>query len=84
MKRDGKLIGTNQQLCYARGIQLGVTDVLYQKNKEQKNPNTLNIETSDSDIEESESDTDNEDNEKVIVEYKILLISNASRIASYN
>ncbi|GFY18513.1 hypothetical protein TNCV_2397401 [Trichonephila clavipes] len=30
-KKVGKLIGANQQLCYAHGIQLGVIDVLYQK-----------------------------------------------------
>ncbi|GIY21208.1 hypothetical protein CDAR_613991 [Caerostris darwini] len=54
MKKVGKLIGANQQLCYAHGIQLGVIDVLYQKNKEQKNPNTVDIETSDSEFEEIE------------------------------
>ncbi|GIX88171.1 hypothetical protein CDAR_269211 [Caerostris darwini] len=75
MKKVGKLIGANQQLCYAHGIQLGVIDVLYQKNKikkikkEQNNPNTVDIEASDSDFEESESD--NEDNDNVIVEEDI-------------
>ncbi|GIX74794.1 hypothetical protein CDAR_73691 [Caerostris darwini] len=56
--------------CWSRGgNKLGVINVLYQKNKEQKNPNTEDIETSDSDFEESESD--NEDNDNVIVEEDI-------------
>ncbi|KAF8773498.1 hypothetical protein HNY73_016157 [Argiope bruennichi] len=73
MKKVGKLIGANQQLCYANGIQLRVIDVLYQKNKEQKNPNTVDIETSNSNFEESksESDIDNENNDNVIVEEDI-------------
>ncbi|GIY81733.1 BED-type domain-containing protein [Caerostris darwini] len=69
MKNVGELIGANQQLCYGHGIQLGVIDVLYQKNKEQKNQNTVDIETSDSNFEESESD--NEHNGNVIVEEDI-------------
>ncbi|GFX28449.1 hypothetical protein TNCV_1152581 [Trichonephila clavipes] len=68
MKKVGKLIGANQQLCYSHGIQLGVIDVLYKKHKEQKNSNTVGTGTSDSDFEESESDTGNEDNDNVIVE----------------
>ncbi|GFW19489.1 hypothetical protein TNCV_1603831 [Trichonephila clavipes] len=63
MKKGGELTGANQQLCYAHGIQFGVIDVLYQKNKELKNPNTVDIETSDSDFEDSESDTGNEYND---------------------
>ncbi|GFV26928.1 hypothetical protein TNCV_1753871 [Trichonephila clavipes] len=62
MKKVGKLIGANQQLCYAHGILLRVINVLYQKNKEQKNPNIVDIETSDSNFEESESDNENNDN----------------------
>ncbi|GIY69853.1 hypothetical protein CDAR_174141 [Caerostris darwini] len=70
MKKVGKLIAANQQLCYAYGIQLRVIDVLYQKNKEQENPNTVDIETSDSNFEESESD--NEDNDNVMLKNEIL------------
>ncbi|GIY44436.1 hypothetical protein CDAR_249391 [Caerostris darwini] len=58
MKKVEKVIGANQLLCYAHGIQLGVIYALYQKNKEQKNPNTVDIKTSDSDFEESESDNE--------------------------
>ncbi|GIY40840.1 hypothetical protein CDAR_367761 [Caerostris darwini] len=61
MKKIGKLIGANQQLCHAHGIQLGVIDVLYQKNKEQKIPNTVDTETSDSNFEERKSNCDNEE-----------------------
>lgn len=71
MKKVGKLIRANQQLCYTHGIQLGVIDVLHQKNKEQKNTNTVDIETSDSDFEESGGDTDNKDNDSLIVEEDI-------------
>ncbi|GIY42787.1 hypothetical protein CDAR_453161 [Caerostris darwini] len=54
---------------YGLSLKEGVIDVLYQKNKEQKNPNTVDIETSDSEFEESESD--NEVNDNVIIEEDI-------------
>ncbi|GIY12616.1 hypothetical protein CDAR_398361 [Caerostris darwini] len=66
-------------------VKLGVIDVLYQKNKEQKNPNTVDIETSDFDFEESESD--NEDNGNTIVEKDIANeeeILTHQEYASYN
>ncbi|CAH2107368.1 unnamed protein product [Euphydryas editha] len=34
MKKVGRLIEPLQQLCYAHGVQLGITDVIYKKNVE--------------------------------------------------
>ncbi|GFU21083.1 integrase catalytic domain-containing protein [Trichonephila clavipes] len=63
-EKKRKLIGANQQLCN-HGIQLEVIDVLYKKNKEQKNSNTVDTETLDSDFEEIIEDNDtNIDSEK--------------------
>lgn len=64
MKKVGKLIDANQQLCYAHGIHLGVISVLYQQNQEQKKQNILDLETCDSNFEES----DNEENNNTIFE----------------
>ncbi|GFX75009.1 hypothetical protein TNCV_1845811 [Trichonephila clavipes] len=61
MKKVGELIGANKQLYYAHGIQ-------YKQNKEQKNSNTGDTESSVSDFEQSNTDTDNEDNDNVIIE----------------
>ncbi|GFU85696.1 BED-type domain-containing protein [Trichonephila clavipes] len=68
IKKVGKLIGANHQFCYSHGIQLGVINVLYQKNKEQKNSITVGRETSNSDFDESESDTDNEEEFGTVIE----------------
>ncbi|GFU85667.1 hypothetical protein TNCV_5126761 [Trichonephila clavipes] len=46
----------------------GVINVLYQKNKEQKNSITVGTETSNSDLDESESDTDNEEEFGTVIE----------------
>ncbi|CAH2095899.1 unnamed protein product [Euphydryas editha] len=34
MKKVGRLIEPLQQLCYAHGVQLGITDVIYKNNAE--------------------------------------------------
>lgn len=58
MKKVGKLLNANQQLCYAHGIQLGVISVLYEQNPNQEKPNTLELETSDVDDSDDEENND--------------------------
>ncbi|CAH2104720.1 unnamed protein product [Euphydryas editha] len=64
MKKGDRLIEPLQQLCYAHGVQLDITDVIYKKNvesNEEEEIEELELNTNDS-TEEEEVLDDNPDN----------------------
>ena len=58
MKKVGKLINADQQLCFAHGIHLAVIKVLYKKSVRQLNEDYIENETEVESDSESEDDAD--------------------------
>lgn len=62
MKKVGRLIEPLQQLCYAHGVQLGITDVIYKKNVES------NAEEPEEEFEDTELNTNRSGEEEEVLD----------------